>query len=181
MLGPIIAGGGLALLALPGIGGSYWATFFPPMAVLGFGMAVSIAPLTATVMGAVDQRWAGAASGINNAVARIAGMLAVAVLGAIAVGIFGSALDARMDRIGVAPEVRRAVEAQASRLAEAAVPPSATDDQRAALDAALNDAFLHAFRVVMLTAAGLALASGLCAALTLDTKPPSHRRKERQA
>jgi EmrB/QacA subfamily drug resistance transporter len=181
MLGPIIAGGGLALLALPGIGGSYWTTFFPAMAVLGFGMAVSIAPLTATVMGAVDQRWAGAASGINNAVARIAGMLAVAVLGAIAVGIFGSALDARMDRIGVAPEVRRAVEAQASRLAEAAVPPSAAGDQRAALDAALNDAFLHAFRVVMLTAAGLALASGLCAALTLDTKPPSHRRKERQA
>lgn len=171
VLGPIIVAGGFALLALPGIGGSYWTTFFPATVVLGIGMVISVAPLTATVMGAVDQRQAGAASGINNAVARIAGMLAVALFGAMAVGVFGTALDARMDRIGVAPELRRAMEAQIPRLAEATVPPDVAGETRQALETAAAEAFLRAFRVVMLTAAGLSLASALIAGLTIAPAP----------
>ncbi|HEY3920109.1 MAG TPA: MFS transporter [Stellaceae bacterium] len=97
VLGPAIAAGGLALLALPAIGGSYWLTFFPPMVCLGIGMVIAVAPLTATVMGAVDQRQAGTASGINNAVARIANLLGVALFGALAAGISASALDHASD------------------------------------------------------------------------------------
>jgi MFS family permease len=126
--GPVITAGGLALLALPGIGGTYWTTFFPGMAVLGLGMAVSVAPLTTTVMDAVPDRFAGAASGINNAVARLAGMLAVAILGTLAVGVFRAALDRRLATSPVSPAIRHAVLQEAPKLAEARVPEAVGPD-----------------------------------------------------
>ncbi|HZC14451.1 MAG TPA: MFS transporter, partial [Thermoleophilaceae bacterium] len=166
-VGPVIAAAGFALFTLPGTGGSYWTTFFPAMTVLGLGMAVSVAPLTTTVMGAVSDRHAGAASGINNAVSRIAGMLAVALLGAIAVGMFGSALDQRMADLRVPAEVRRALENEVPKLAEAAVPPQVQGAKRQVLEQALNESFVRSFRVAMLIAAGLALVGALCAGLTI--------------
>jgi EmrB/QacA subfamily drug resistance transporter len=167
IVGPAIAAVGFALFALPGIGGSYWTTFFPAMVVLAIGMTISVAPLTTVVMGAVDQRHAGTASGINNAIARIAGMLAVALFGALAVGVFGKALDASLDGLQLAPVLRDAVQAQIPKLAEAAVPPDVTGALRQALEISLRLSFLEAFRIVMLTAAVLAVASAVCAALTI--------------
>ena len=164
-VGPVIAAAGFTLLALPGIGGSYWATFFPAMAVLGLGMAITAAPLTTAVMDSVEQRHAGTASGVNNAVSRIAGMLAVAVLGTLAVSLFGTALAARLDGLRVAADVRAALIAQAARLVEAQVPP-VDAPTRHLLEQAVTDAFVHTFRLVMLVCAALALASALCAALT---------------
>ncbi len=167
-IGPAIVAVGFALLAMPSIGGSYWTTFFPPMVALGFGMAVSVAPLTTSVMRAVDDRHAGIASGINNATARIAGMLAVAVLGMIAVAAFGNAIDERIAQISLSHQARELVRAEIPKLAEAVAPASVDDAQRTALQQAFKESFVHSFRVVSLVAAALAFASAVCGWLTIE-------------
>ncbi len=176
IIGPIVAAVGFALLAVPGSGGSYWSTFLPGMLVTGFGMAISVAPLTTTVMGAVDDGHAGAASGVNNAAARIAGMLAVAALGAVAVGVFAHALEASIAPYGLSPDVRDLLLAQAPRLAQAHVPEGLDEELRGRLQRSLDDAFITSFRVVMLVAAAMALLGAICAAGTIGGKPPAPAR-----
>ena len=170
VVGPLIAAAGLALLAAPGIGGSYWTTFFPATVVVGLGMTISVAPLTTTVMSAVDESHAGVASGINNAIARVAGLLAVAVLGAVAVGAYGAAIGERVAMLDLSAEQRLALEAQAPRLAEAAVPPEIIGDARQRVARVLDESFVWSFRIVMLVAAGFALASSACAWATIDPR-----------
>ncbi len=167
IVGPLIAAGGFALLALPGIGGSYWTSFFPGMAALGLGMAISVAPLTTVVMASVPDRRSGLASGFNNAVASIAAVLAVAVMGSVAVTTFEDALGRRMDALRIAPELQRAMKAEVPKLAEAAVPAIADHEQRLQLEQALSESFVESFRIMMFTAAALALLSALVAAVTI--------------
>ncbi len=89
---------GLLLFALPGAEhGSYWISFFPAMVVQGFGMALAITPLTSVALGSVEGEHSGLASGVNNAVARVAGLMAVAVLGVLVYGAFSASLDARLE------------------------------------------------------------------------------------
>jgi len=179
-LGPAIVGLGFALLAVPDIGGSYWTTFFPPMVVVGFGMAVSVAPLTTSVMRAVEDRHAGVASGINNATARIAGMLAVAVLGMVAVAAFGKAVDQRLDRMSLSSEMRVLVRAEIPKLAEAQPPQSMDGAQREQLQRAFKDSFVYSFRVVSLVAAALAFVSALCGWVFIDKDHGGARVGERR-
>src|SRR5438477_9670732 len=122
IIGPLIAALGFAFFILPTVGGSYWTTFFPPITVLGLGMAISVAPLTTTVMNSVASNRAGIASGVNNAVARTAGLLAIAVLGIVMLHVFSGALDQRLAEYKLPSSASRSLQAQRTKLAAIAVP-----------------------------------------------------------
>ena len=164
LVGPVIAALGFALLAILGAGGGYWSAYFPGLAVLGLGMAISVAPLTTTVMNAVDTRFAGTASGVNNAVARTAGVLAVAVFGVLVFGRFRAELSERVARASPTAAAGTFVREARVRLAAAPVPAGLPAAEARALREAVNDSFTAGFRLAMLAAAGLALAAAACGA-----------------
>jgi MFS family permease len=157
VVGALVAAGGFVLLAVPAVGGSYWTTFFPGVVVLGAGMGVVVAPLTAAVMGSVDRRHAGVASGINNAVARAAGLLALAALGVVLVTRYNSALDGRLARIGLGDAALELVNAQRSRLAAADLSVLGDGALRDAVAHAIDDSYVDGFRTLALVCAALAL------------------------
>jgi EmrB/QacA subfamily drug resistance transporter len=175
VVGPTVAALGFALFILPGVGGSYWATFFPPVVVIGFGMALSVAPLTTTVMSSVGADQAGVASGVNNAVSRTAGLLGIAILGIVILHAFSGELDKRLAPLPIAPEARKSISEQRVRLAAIELPDSVNDETRVALKKVIDESFVFGFRVVMATAIGLALAAALSAFLLIEGKPAQNR------
>jgi EmrB/QacA subfamily drug resistance transporter len=164
MVGPLIAGVGFGLLGRGGVGGSYWVTVFPAVIVLGLGMAVSVAPLTTTVMNSIDQSRAGVASGINNAVSRVAGLLAIAAMGLVFSTAFYGRLERGLDRLGLPAAERRGVEAQRAKLAAAR-----SEDLR--VQRLIGESFVGAYGVVLWIAVGLSVASSLSAAALIESKP----------
>ena len=169
-VGPLIAAAGFALFLRADSGGPYLTTYFPAVIALGLGMATSVAPLTTTVMNAVDRSRAGAASGINNAVSRVAGLLAVALLGLVLYASFNRGLDHRLDALAVPAGERQQVDSQRPRLAAARV-----EDPR--LQRAISAAFLDGYHVILWAAVGLAVASAVSAALLIRPEPRQKSKK----
>jgi EmrB/QacA subfamily drug resistance transporter len=165
--GPLVAGLGFGLFGLPSVGSDYWRTFFPAIIVLGFGMAVTVAPLTTVVMNSVDQERVGTASGINNAVARVAGVLAIAVFGIVMVSAFSSRLNHTLLNLSLPGPVLQQLQTDEIKLAGAQVPDNLDPGRRAAVKKLIGEAFIFGFRIVMFICAGLSLASASIAWLMI--------------
>jgi EmrB/QacA subfamily drug resistance transporter len=155
-VGSLVAASGLALSLRPGIGGTYWNTFFPAVVVLGIGIAISVAPLMTAVMESVPSSEAGVASGVNNAVSRIAGLLAVAVFGLVLSAGFNRTLDRSLSGLQLSPAVRKSVEMQRSKLAGAQI-------REPLVMQAFDEAFVSGYRDVIWISVGMALLSALSA------------------
>lgn len=171
VVGPLISAIGLALFAVPSIGGAYWVTFFPAVLVLGLGMALNTAPMTTVVMGAVAQSHVGIASAINNAVARVGGLLAIAVLGIVITSAFNNSLDAHLAHLSLSPGVRHMVDAQRVKLAGIQLPAGINSQLHAALKRAVGESYVSGFRLSALICAGLALAGAFCGWVMIKEKP----------
>lgn len=166
-LGPVIAAIGFGLFAIPSIGGSYWTTFFPAIVVLGVGMATTVAPLTTTVMGAVKVSQAGIASGINNAVSRTAGLLAIAIFSIVALNTFNRSLDQRIANLEIPLQVLKLLNKERTKLAGAEVPAGVSTEVSEILKSAIAHSFLDSFRLIIFIAVGLALLSAIVASLMI--------------
>ena len=158
VVGPLITAVGFILFAVPSVGGSYWSTFFPAFIVLGFGMTVSAAPVTTVVMDAVDQDRAGTASGINNAVARVAGLLAIAVFGIVMVQSFSDHLDRSLTRLPLSTVQMKELQSNYVKLAAIEIPPGIDRSTSYEIKASVNEAFVYGFRLLMLICAALSVA-----------------------
>lgn len=163
-VGPLVAAAGYALLAFGRSDASYAVSVLPGLAVLGLGMAIVVAPLTATVLNSVGAEDSGAASGINNAVARVAALLAIAVFGIVASAEFNRVLDRRLEAARVSEPVRRALEPERSKLGAMKPPASASAEESRAIANAVRASLDSAFRVTTLSSAGLALLAAASAA-----------------
>jgi EmrB/QacA subfamily drug resistance transporter len=161
IIGPIVAAFGFALFALPGVGAGYWAGFFPAIVVLGLGMAISVAPLTTAVMNAVSGNRVGIASGVNNAVSRAAGLLAIAALGIVMLDAFDRSLDRSLSALNLSVAVRESLKDQEIKLAAIEIPEKIVPAQRKMIRHAIDESFVDGFRRVMCIGAVLALASGI--------------------
>ncbi|GBE57289.1 hypothetical protein BMS3Abin01_00201 [bacterium BMS3Abin01] len=142
----------------------FWTTFFPGVLLFGIGLGLTVTPLTTTVMGALDTQMAGMASGVNNAVSRTAGVFAIAIIGALFLMVFAGAVEDRTAALGLSDQARRDLRGEAARLGEASVPAGVPQEQAGRVDRDIREGFVHAFRVVLLIAAGMILVSTVIAA-----------------
>lgn len=164
-LGPIVGGIGLLLLMAIDAEASYLVDVLPGLLVFGIGLSATVAPLTATVLDSVDEHRVGIASGVNNGVSRVAGLLAIAVLGAVISASFGAKLD---DQLGAAPLSGPAVAAVGEAKEKPLAVPEAAGVPRADADRvmqAAEDASTSSFRLGTAIAGILMILGGIVAGL----------------
>lgn len=175
--GPATAAAGLLLLSFvtqtdgPG---AYWTTFFPGILVFGLGMSFTVAPLTTAVMAAVNDHFSGTASGINNAITRIANVFANAIFGALAVLIFSAALTQQVGNLPLNEGQKTAVIKEAINLGNANPPAGLKKTTAIRVQKAYHAGFIHAYGIIMRISAVLALLAALMAILFIKNKPGQH-------
>jgi EmrB/QacA subfamily drug resistance transporter len=162
-LGPLTTATGLALMLRLGARVGYLTDLLPPLLVFSIGLASTVAPLTATVLSDADESDAGVASGVNNAIARVAGLLAIAAVGAVITAQFNSTLSDRLAGLTLSRAARAAVtHARHETLAR-------VDPSRVGVDVshAIQSASVHAFHVSIGISAALVALGGLVGLVTI--------------
>jgi MFS family permease len=174
--GPLVTGGGFWLLSRVGLTAgpaAYWSGFFPGILVFGFGMTITVVPLTSAVMGSVPAHSSGTASGVNNAVSRLAAVLAIAVLGAVVISRFTGEVRTAIGGMALTSAQRTGILAEARNFGEARVPAAVGQTElAAAVQGIFRRAFVDAFGWVMQVCALLAWASAGAAALLVRNSAP---------
>jgi MFS family permease len=171
IVGPAIVAAGFVLLSIPGTGGPYWTTFLLPMILLGLGMAVTVAPLTTTVLDSVAHHRTGVASGINNAMSAVASLLFVAILGTLSISMLRHSIDLNLTAAAASPEVRQIAATARGGFVMPPMPRSASEQTRQAARSVIAESLVDTTRIVLLIGAGLALASSFAAALMIRESP----------
>jgi EmrB/QacA subfamily drug resistance transporter len=171
-IGPALAGAGLLLAAATAHAASYWTSIFPAVLIFAVGLALTVAPLTTAVLSALGPRHAGIASGVNSAISRFGGLVAVAILPALSLAGFSHGLEQRLSTAPLPPAVRAAVLAERAEQGALSPPPRLSLDERALIRAAVRESFADGFRWVMLVGALLLFAG---AAISFVELKPSAR------
>jgi EmrB/QacA subfamily drug resistance transporter len=158
-IGPAIAGVGMFLFGAAGFtggAGAYWTTYFPGALLLGIGMGITVAPLTTTVMNSAPTAMSGTASGINNAVSRAAGVLAIAIFTALALTTFASGVTARTAELPISDDAQAQIAAESAKLTNARAPQGLTPGEEFLVNQAFRLSFLDAYRLIAWGSAALA-------------------------
>ncbi len=173
IIGPALAGCGFLWLSFSGLTpgpSEYWKACLPGILLFGIGMGFTVAPLSTSVMGSVAVHNSGAASGINNAVSRTAGVLAIAIVGAIGLLVFTNALTTRTTSLNLSSDIRAALQYESRDLAGATVPQNVSPQQSVAIESSIKLSFVDTFRMVMLVSAVLAWISAAAAAFLIQPR-----------
>jgi len=182
--GPAVAGAGLLLLSFirQTHGASeYWTTFFPGVFLFGLGMSFTVAPLTTAVMGSVNSHFSGTASGVNNAVTRIANVFANAVFGALAVLFFAASMQAHVQKMQLNTHEQQAVMAQVADLGNAKVPATIQADKKNVVATAYHEGFIDAYANIMRISAALGFAGALMSVLFIKNSAVKKGAKKSEA
>ena len=165
IVGPLVAALGFVLFVVPSVRACYWESFFPALIMLGLGMAITVAPLTTSVMNSVDRERMGTASGMNNAIARAASVLGIALFGIVVIVAFRARLEPALNHLSLSPADLQEIHAQENRLAGLQPPGNLDPERKAAISAFAQQGFVFGFRIVMMICAGLSVASAAIAFL----------------
>jgi MFS family permease len=171
VIGPLISAVGYILLSTNDLSiSNYWGGFFPAILVLGLGMTATIAPLTTAVMNAANVRYSGLASGINNSVGRISGVLSIAILGLFMFTIFNHNIKRDIKTLDLPEHITVSLEQETTKLAAMSIPNELDGNVELRVKEIVRNSYLASFNIIMYIIAGLALLSSMVAYMTIDPK-----------
>ncbi|MGB8320665.1 MAG: MFS transporter, partial [Ignavibacteriaceae bacterium] len=171
IIGPLLSGLGLLLLIFPGITkgpAEYWTTYFPGIFLLGLGMGIVVAPLTTAVMASVKAHHEGIASGINNTVARMAGLLAIAVLGTFMIISFKNNLEVKVDNLKIPAAKKIELLKNSNKLAETRPPDGLSEKESSLITLSIKKSFIASFNMIIIVSVILSWLSSLIAFFSID-------------